>query len=565
MNEIMYKRPTHEEYLVVKFARRELTYEDMDDISNTIEMGIDWEVFYKLCLRQSILPLIKYHFNTFRNLKNTNFPKYILLNSLVSNHQSESFYKISTNELLRLNNIFENNKIKFVVVKGPSIVKLVYKDPKIRPYGDMDLLLDSNDIIKAHHLLIENGYIFAEETNYTDKEINERANVQSHLLEYVNKSNNCFVEMHHFYRYQYFNEIYNNAKLIDGFYMPDLIDQFIYSCHHVWDHYVHIEIYENLLRKDNLILKNIMDVRELYLEIALNKKIDDLYKRVVELNVSELVFNIINLAERIYGKFAGNINNLYDGYIYNLDWNSKYFVSYIEDRLFKPQNEYARLQEIYMKAKQNNITGYELQSKKININKEKSYTNTSFWDGITKYNFNTSKPDNKLFWGNIVYNQTCFIKESINTTFSMVWDNNYLYFKISINEDNGLFTCYKELQNNAIVLGLGKKENDSSKGYILKKKGGFCNKILYKQSNSKILNEIENSCVCLNIHKEQFELIAAFPWEHINFNPESDKSFYLYICLEVYKNYDEMIMIWPSGRGFTDYNCSNLAKVNLLL
>jgi len=51
--------------------------------------------------------------------------------------------------LLRIAESFEAERIRFVVLKGPVLAHTVYADPSLRPFGDLDLLVGTNDWPRA--------------------------------------------------------------------------------------------------------------------------------------------------------------------------------------------------------------------------------------------------------------------------------------------------------------------------------------------------------------------------------------------------------------------------------
>lgn len=54
--------------------------------------------------------------------------------------------------------LFRSHELRLMVLKGPVISSLLYADPYYRSYGDLDLLVHSQDAAQAHALLNEAGY-----------------------------------------------------------------------------------------------------------------------------------------------------------------------------------------------------------------------------------------------------------------------------------------------------------------------------------------------------------------------------------------------------------------------
>ena len=60
--------------------------------------------------------------------------------------------------LERLLGVFEGAQIDVVVLKGPALVELVYRDPGLRPIGDLDLLVAEGQAVHARRLLGAAGF-----------------------------------------------------------------------------------------------------------------------------------------------------------------------------------------------------------------------------------------------------------------------------------------------------------------------------------------------------------------------------------------------------------------------
>ena len=63
-----------------------------------------------------------------------------------------------TGELFRVLQLFNQNELRALVIKGPVLAVEAYGDPGMRSYGDLDLLVRQRDIHRATELLIRSGY-----------------------------------------------------------------------------------------------------------------------------------------------------------------------------------------------------------------------------------------------------------------------------------------------------------------------------------------------------------------------------------------------------------------------
>jgi Uncharacterised nucleotidyltransferase len=79
--------------------------------------------------------------------------------ALAEHRRTQNFLTLGlTGELFRLLELFNQNEIRALVIKGPVLAVEAYADPGMRGYGDLDLLVRQRDIPRATELLIAFGY-----------------------------------------------------------------------------------------------------------------------------------------------------------------------------------------------------------------------------------------------------------------------------------------------------------------------------------------------------------------------------------------------------------------------
>lgn len=61
-------------------------------------------------------------------------------------------------ELIRIMKVFEENDIKALAFKGPTLSKIAYDDITIRQFSDLDILIPTKDLHHAASLLTQNNY-----------------------------------------------------------------------------------------------------------------------------------------------------------------------------------------------------------------------------------------------------------------------------------------------------------------------------------------------------------------------------------------------------------------------
>lgn len=63
-----------------------------------------------------------------------------------------------TGELLRLLKLFQDAGIRALPFKGPVLAVAAYGNPSLRHFGDLDILMPREDILKAKDILVSQGY-----------------------------------------------------------------------------------------------------------------------------------------------------------------------------------------------------------------------------------------------------------------------------------------------------------------------------------------------------------------------------------------------------------------------
>ena len=98
-----------------------------------------------------------------------------------------------TSELIKIMKLLEENDIKAIAFKGPTLAQLAYGDITLRQYVDLDVLVHIDNIDKTILLFNNNNYLNT--LNLTNYEIDFRKK-NFHEISFHNKSNNIAVEIH---------------------------------------------------------------------------------------------------------------------------------------------------------------------------------------------------------------------------------------------------------------------------------------------------------------------------------------------------------------------------------
>jgi hypothetical protein len=116
---------------------------------------IDWFEFIRLALRHNTLSL------TYRNLHRI-CPDIVpigVLEPLRARHEAEAAEgRLLAKELVDILGFLDSCGIQAVPFKGPTLAVRLYGDLSLRGFGDLDILIGEQDVVRARRLLIDWGY-----------------------------------------------------------------------------------------------------------------------------------------------------------------------------------------------------------------------------------------------------------------------------------------------------------------------------------------------------------------------------------------------------------------------
>jgi hypothetical protein len=141
-------------------------------------------------------------------------------------------------EASRATDILTRNRIRFAVSKGPGIARH-YRSPRLRPYGDIDILLRSQDFDRARALLGDAGWQVdperREQRDYFERRCREAVNLERGDLGRI--------DLHHHIPPWIWTSQMSTDQLVerasvctvDGHEFPllDKLDNFIICCLHI--------------------------------------------------------------------------------------------------------------------------------------------------------------------------------------------------------------------------------------------------------------------------------------------------------------------------------------------
>lgn len=136
-------------------ARSQVAIPGLDPLSSISRDRIDYERLLRLARRHGAIPLL------YSGLSTTD-PEAVPASVLAALHD-EYRARVQRNEalterLLQLLGALRAESIPVLTFKGPELALLWYHNPTARPYGDIDFLVDPQDVPRASVLLGSQGY-----------------------------------------------------------------------------------------------------------------------------------------------------------------------------------------------------------------------------------------------------------------------------------------------------------------------------------------------------------------------------------------------------------------------
>ena len=158
--------------LLLLCARTRLDARRIDRIRVLLQLGVNWNDLCNMAQRHGVESLL---FHSLKASSPEMVPPKIweqLHNHFLTMAARNLFL---TQELIKIYNLFQKNGVALIPFKGPALASYAYGDLSLRPFGDLDILIHPQDIPRANHLLVAQGYRWLSRLSPAQKEIYLRA------------------------------------------------------------------------------------------------------------------------------------------------------------------------------------------------------------------------------------------------------------------------------------------------------------------------------------------------------------------------------------------------------
>ncbi len=179
-----------EDELLLCCARTDANPQIVGRIRDLISSEIDWDYFFKLSRRHSLVPLAYVQLNRHASAL---LPAEVL--QLLKRHYQENAARnlLLTAELCHLIKLFAASGIEAIPFKGPLLALFAYGDLSLRRFIDLDIMVRKADVLQASELLLAEGFDLAKSLNLDQQQLLLRT---QHNMQFTRDEGKLIVELH---------------------------------------------------------------------------------------------------------------------------------------------------------------------------------------------------------------------------------------------------------------------------------------------------------------------------------------------------------------------------------
>ncbi|MBU0961721.1 MAG: nucleotidyltransferase family protein [Proteobacteria bacterium] len=176
--------------LLLLCARINLNSSQKNRVQQIVTGQLDWSLLLRMATLHRLSLLL------FRNLQLVvcnDIPEHVLEDLHQAAITASANNLLFTANLHKIIALFNSNTIQAIPFKGPALSQAAYANINLRWFGDLDILVEEKDAIKARNLLIANGYSCRTQiTGSTEAAFITKEN----CFAMVNTSNNIYIDLH---------------------------------------------------------------------------------------------------------------------------------------------------------------------------------------------------------------------------------------------------------------------------------------------------------------------------------------------------------------------------------
>ncbi|MEL7356060.1 MAG: nucleotidyltransferase family protein [Cyanobacteria bacterium J06560_6] len=166
---------------------------DVQAIQTLAQHSTHWKTLHELAIAHRTIPVL---YDRLHKLCPDTPPKPLLDKLRSACHAIALKNMFVTSELSRIITLMATQGIDTMPYKGPILAQTLYTDLRMRQYGDLDIVIQPQNMLRVEKILIEEGYrpYFGQKT---EAELAAyMANKNEHTYDFYHDQKKIFIEMH---------------------------------------------------------------------------------------------------------------------------------------------------------------------------------------------------------------------------------------------------------------------------------------------------------------------------------------------------------------------------------
>lgn len=144
-----------EDEILVCVARRSLDAAMAERLRELLKRDLDWKLVLASAQNHCLTPLLYFHLNA---VGQSLVPRNVMSRLEGANYRNTQSSLFFTAQLVLVLEFLEENGIRAIPFKGPTLALRAYGDVGLRQFGDLDILVHRKDILKVKELLMSRGF-----------------------------------------------------------------------------------------------------------------------------------------------------------------------------------------------------------------------------------------------------------------------------------------------------------------------------------------------------------------------------------------------------------------------
>jgi hypothetical protein len=178
--------------LLLYCVRPQIDQATVERITVLVKENIEWEYLIQKANEHGVISLLYTRLNTICSFA---IPEFALNQLRSIFHLLATRNLFLTGELVQLLKVFKEEGIVAVPYKGPVLATAIYGNLALRQFGDLDIIVQQQDIFAVKKLLLHRGYRPNVEMTDTEEIAYLQAKTE-HTYDFVHDEKGIFIEIH---------------------------------------------------------------------------------------------------------------------------------------------------------------------------------------------------------------------------------------------------------------------------------------------------------------------------------------------------------------------------------